>query len=347
MSSAEEFMRRAVELSLYGYPAPNPRVGCVIVQKGEVVGDGYHDHAGGRHAEVVALEQAGDRARGADVYVTLEPCNHHGRTPPCVDALIAAQVASVTVGCLDPNPVASGGLSALKQAGIRVESGVLEAEVRKTNEVWLTAVERQSPYVVGKVAMSLDGRVAMPDGESKWITSEASRQIGHVLRAECGAVMVGKRTVSRDNPLLTARVPGVVNQPVRIVLDPNSALLGIEKVFGDEAPTWHVVKHPVLEGHVQAPMRDNLIDLRELLADFYRRGVTSLLIEGGPITLGHFLREGLVDRLEVFVAPKALGAGPSWLEGGVANLADAHKLPFERVKQVGPDIWITCRPSVQ
>lgn len=342
---AERMMRRAIELSGGGYPAPNPHVGCVIAQGETIVGEGYHDHAGGPHAEVVALEQAGERARGADVYVTLEPCSHHGRTPPCSEAIIAAGVASVAIACPDPNPRAAGGLVALVGAGIKVQVGVLEREAALENELFLTAVTRRSPYVVGKVAMSLDGRVALPSGESKWITSEAAREEGHRLRAECGAVLVGRNTVVRDEPLLTARVPGIVNQPVRIILDPNSALAGYEPVFGNDAPTWHVVKLPSREGQILAPMRGNLLDLPALLSEFYNRGIIAVLIEGGPITIGHFIREGLLDRLEIFMAPKTLGAGPSWNEIGVAQLADAPGFRLQRVKEVGPDLWMTYRPA--
>jgi diaminohydroxyphosphoribosylaminopyrimidine deaminase/5-amino-6-(5-phosphoribosylamino)uracil reductase len=340
----EQLMRRAIELSRLGFPAPNPHVGCVIAVDGEIVGEGFHDHAGGPHAEAVALEQADARAKGADVYVTLEPCNHQGRTPPCSNALIAAGVASVAIACLDPNPKASGGQKALNEAGIRVSSGLLEVEARAANEMFLTAMERGRPFVVGKVAMSLDGRVALPSGESKWITSETSRREGHRLRAECGAVLVGRNTVVRDDPLLTSRLGGVVNQPTRIVLDPNSALSGLEKVFGSDAPTWHVIKHPIRENQIGAPMKDDRLDLQALLMDFHKRGITSLLIEGGPITLGHFLTAGLIDRLEIFVAPKALGAGPSWLGFGVDSLDKAYKFKVDGVKQLEDDLWITYRP---
>ncbi len=340
----KQLMRRAIELSRHGFPSPNPHVGCVIAVDGEMVGKGFHDHAGGPHAEVVALEQAGPKARGADVYVTLEPCNHQGRTPPCSNALIAAGVASVTAATLDPNPKAAGGLAVLSEAGIQVSSGLLESEARAANEMFMTAMESGRPFVVGKVAMSLDGRVALPNGESKWITSETSRMEGHRLRAECGAVLVGRNTVVRDDPVLTARLDGVVNQPIRIVLDPNSALSGLEKVFGHDAPTWHVTKHPLRENQIEAPMKEDRLDLLALLKDFHKRGVTGLLVEGGPITLGHFLKAGLIDRLEVFIAPKALGAGPSWLGVGVDSLANAYQFKVKVAKQLEDDLWISYRP---
>jgi len=343
-NDSERFMRRAIELSINGFPAPNPHVGCVIVKNGEIVGEGFHDHAGGPHAEVVALQQAGEKARGADVYVTLEPCNHTGRTPPCSNALINAGVASVRIATVDFNPKATGGMEALRDAGIGLMIGILEEEAYKVNEQFLTAMRRATPYVVGKVAMSLDGRVSLPNGESKWITNEDSRAMGHRLRAECGAVLVGRNTVVRDNPLLTARVDGVVNQPTRIVLDPNSALSGMEKVFGDEAPTIHVVKQPLHERQLQAPMNGNEIDLPALLKSLFDRGITGILIEGGPITLGHFLKQGLLDRLEVFVAPKALGSGPAWVQLQVDHLANAYALDLRAMRQLGSDIWLTYQP---
>lgn len=342
---AERMMRRAIELSKQGYPAPNPHVGCVIARGESVVGEGFHRHAGALHAEAMALAEAGNEARGAEVYVTLEPCNHQGRTPPCSEALIQTGVSSVTIACLDPNPAAAGGAAKLEANGISVRTGLLEAEAAAANELFLTAMSRKRPFVVGKAAMSLDGRVALPSGESKWITSEEAREQGHRLRAECGAVLVGRNTIVRDEPHLTARIPEVVNQPVRIVLDPNSALTGYEPVFGNDAPTWHVVKLPSREGHILAPMRGVLLDLRQLLSEFFARGVIAILVEGGPITLGHFIREGLLDRLELFMAPKTLGAGPCWNEIGVAQLADAPSFRLEGVKELGPDLWMTYRPA--
>jgi diaminohydroxyphosphoribosylaminopyrimidine deaminase/5-amino-6-(5-phosphoribosylamino)uracil reductase len=345
MTSEERFMHRAIELSINGFPAPNPHVGCVIARNNEIVGEGFHDHAGGPHAEVVALGQAGDKARGADAYVTLEPCNHTGRTGPCSQALIQAGVARVRVATRDPHPKAAGGLDALKQAGIAIKEGVLQAEARRANERWLTAVERGWPFVEAKVAMSLDGRVALPSGESKWITNEVSRGKGHWLRAQCGAVLVGRRTVTRDDPHLTARIDGVVNQPTRIIFDPNSALTRREKVFDDVAPTWHIVRQPLHEGQIRATTNDSGFDLQALLKDFYERGLTSVLVEGGPITLGHLMRQGLVDRLNIFVAPKALGSGPSWIQEELAHLADAPQFNLVSAEPLDGDVWLTYRPS--
>ena len=347
MDREERFMLRAIELSKGGFPAPNPHVACVIVKNDEIVGEGLHDHAGGPHAEVVALQQAGQRAKGAEVFVTLEPCNHQGRTPPCSLALIEAGVSSVTIACLDPNPNAAGGVKRLQEAGIKVNTGVCEKQARQANERWLIAVERKRPFIEAKVAMSLDGRVALPNGDSKWITNETSRKKGHRLRAECGAVLVGRKTVERDDPYLTARIDGVVNQPTRIVLDPNSVLTRRENVFNDAAPTWHVVKRPVHEGQIRAPMRDNHLDLPALLQEFFEKGITAVLVEGGPVTLGHLMHQGLVDRLNVFIAPKALGAGPSWMQESIAKLDDAMQFQLIDVTDLDGDLWIIYRPKAR
>lgn len=307
-------------------PAPNPYVGCVIVRDGEVVGEGYHHYTGDLHAEANALRQAGEAARGATAYVTLEPCNHFGRQPPCSEALIRAGVARVVVACADPNPKAMGGLAKVAAAGIATQIGFLEEEAAAVNQQFLFAVRHRRPRVVLKAACSLDGRIALPSGESQWITGEAARREGHRLRVACGAVLVGRRTVELDDPQLTARIPGVVNQPLRIVLDPQRKLKGTERVFDDSAPTRHVT---------------GAIDLPALLSDLYESGVKGLLVEGGAVTAGSFLRAGLVDRLELFMAPKLLGDGPSWLHGlELGALGDAPMARIRETRRVGSDLWI-------
>jgi diaminohydroxyphosphoribosylaminopyrimidine deaminase/5-amino-6-(5-phosphoribosylamino)uracil reductase len=297
------------------------------VRDGEVVGEGYHHHAGDLHAEANALRVAGDRARGATAYVTLEPCAHYGRTPPCADALIAAGVQRVVVACPDPNPVAAGGLARVAAAGIETELGLLQAEAEAANEQFLFAMRHRRPRVVVKAAASLDGRIALPSGESRWITGEAARRQGHRLRAQCGAVLVGRRTVEVDDPLLTARLPGVVNQPLRVVLDPHSRLRGDERVFDASAPSLRVTGE---------------VDLPELLNDLFRRKVTGLLVEGGAITAASFVKAGLVDRLELFLAPKLLGDGPTWLEGlGLPALAEVPLGEVRKLRRLGQDLWLS------
>lgn len=326
-----EFMRRAIALSRNGFPAPNPHVGCVIVQGSEIVGEGFHDHAGGPHAEQVALDRAGARAEGADVYVTLEPCGHFGRTPPCADALVAARVGRVIVACRDPNPRAAGGVSRLEEAGIEVVTGFEEDGAAAANDLFLEAMKLRRPVVVVKAAASLDGRSALASGESKWITGEEARSLGHRLRAECGAVLVGYRTVMADDPELTARIEGVWNQPLRVVIDPDDRLTGKERVFNDKAETRHVTGRP--------------IDLHALLRDLYASGRIGLLVEGGPRTIGTFFSERLVDRVELFVSPKLVGNGPAWLEGfETPDLRSVPSLGAVQVSAAGNDLHISGRP---
>lgn len=326
----EDLMARAIELSRNGFPAPNPHVGCVIERDGEIVGEGFHDHAGGPHAEVNALAQAGQKAKGATAYVTLEPCNHHGRTGPCSEALLNAGVARVVIACPDLNPRAMGGAQRLREAGVEVVEGVMLQEAREANEMWITAVERKRPYIVVKAAMTLDAQIAMHNGESKWITGEAARKQAHMLRAECGTVLVGRKTVEWDDPALTVRHVEVVNQPTRIVLDPKASLPKTKQVFNDAAPTIHVT---------------GTIDLPGLMDDLYTQGIVGILVEGGAVTIGSFFQHGLVDRLELFYAPKVLGDGLGWVSGfGVPSLEQAPRFTITRTQMLEPDLWVTARP---
>jgi diaminohydroxyphosphoribosylaminopyrimidine deaminase/5-amino-6-(5-phosphoribosylamino)uracil reductase len=286
------FLERALELAENGRGTthPNPIVGAVVVAGDEVVGEGWHERKGGPHAEVVALAAAGERARGATVYVTLEPCSHHGTTPPCVDALLAAGAERVVAGQLDPDPEHGGGLEKLRAAGVDVElaDGELAFRCRQQVEEWRTWAATGRPFVTYKVAVSLDGRIRVP-GE-RWVTGEASRRLVHVLRAQSDAVAVGMGTVRWDNPRLDARDVPVVRQPRRIA-------------FG---------RGPLPEGSElelrSGPLRE---ELEALAAD----GVQSLLLEGGPTLAAAFLEADLVDKLLVFVAPRLSGEGPGMLEG--------------------------------
>ncbi|MEZ0326406.1 MAG: bifunctional diaminohydroxyphosphoribosylaminopyrimidine deaminase/5-amino-6-(5-phosphoribosylamino)uracil reductase RibD [Fimbriimonas sp.] len=323
------FMRRAIELSKNGFPAPNPHVGCVIVKGGEVIGEGWHEYAGAAHAEVAALKGIG--ANGAEAYVSLEPCNHQGRTGPCSVALIEAGVKRVVYACSDPNPKAVGGGERLRQAGIQVQSGLLEEEARQANEQFFFALEHKRPIIVLKAACSLDGRIALTNGESKWITGEAARHQAHRLRAELGAVLVGRKTVEQDDPELTARIEGVTNQPTRIVLDPSGKLKGREKVFNQAAPTVHIT---------------GAIDLQDLVASLFEQNITGLLVEGGAQTISGFLKANLHDRLELFLAPKILGTGPTWPEGfPLTSLKEAPTWQIIQTQQLGQDLWLTATPT--
>jgi diaminohydroxyphosphoribosylaminopyrimidine deaminase/5-amino-6-(5-phosphoribosylamino)uracil reductase len=341
-----ELMARAIELSKCGFPAPNPRVGCVIEKDGEIVGEGFHDHAGGPHAEIVALHQAGDRAERGTVYVTLEPCNHQGRTGPCSHALIAANVARVVVAVKDPNLKASGGSETLRAAGIEVIEGVNTLSAIGANHDWLTAMRLQRPFIVGKTATSLDGRIALPSGESKWITGEESRRQAHILRAECGAVLVGRTTVQLDDPELSVRHIQVVNQPARFVLDSGGKLHRDCKVFQGDEPATRIVARASHHGDVEVRMAGHQFDLADLAEKLFGLGVTSLLVEGGATTLGSFLEAKLCDRLEMFIAPRIFGDGPPWAAfAPPKRLADLQNWQFASPRLLGTDLWITAFPS--
>jgi diaminohydroxyphosphoribosylaminopyrimidine deaminase/5-amino-6-(5-phosphoribosylamino)uracil reductase len=325
------FMRRAIDLSRNGFPAPNPHVGCVLVRDNQIIGEGWHDFAGGPHAEAAAIAHAGSSAIGATAYVSLEPCNHQGRTGPCSLALIEAGVSRVVYACPDPNPKAVGGGERLRAAGITVESGLLTEEAAAENRQFFFALQNQRPLVVLKAACSLDGRIALPSGESKWITGEEARAEAHRLRADLGAVLVGRRTVELDDPQLTARIPGVTNQPTRIVLDPGAKLNASYRIFDDAAPTIHMT---------------GAFDLPGLMSELFRQGITGVLVEGGATTIGGFLKSGLFDRLELFMAPKILGSGPTWNEGLILDsLADAPQLEIGEIRRLGRDLWITATPA--
>ncbi len=327
------WMRRAIKLSTKGFPAPNPHVGCVLVKDGKVVGEGYHHFAGDLHAEANALRKAGEEARGASCYTTLEPCNHYGRQPPCSEALIQAGVSRVVIAVMDPVAGHGGGAEKLRASGVTVD--VLPTnydvvyEAQRANWQFLTAHRSGRPVVVVKAAMSLDGRIALPSGESQWITGEVARLEGHRLRAELGAVLVGRKTVEKDDPQLTARIPKVVNQPTRIVLDPRKVLTGNERIFGPPGGTIQVAGH---------------IDLEALLQGLFKeRGITGVLVEGGAITIASFFEAGLVDRVELMIAPKLLGSGPSWVEGlKIPNLAAAPALRILDMRRLGSDLWVSA-----
>jgi diaminohydroxyphosphoribosylaminopyrimidine deaminase/5-amino-6-(5-phosphoribosylamino)uracil reductase len=308
-----EFVARAHELAERGrgMTHPNPVVGAVVVSDGEIVGEGWHEQKGGPHAEITALAEAGEKARGATVYVTLEPCAHHGETPPCVDALVAASVARVVAGQIDPHPEHGGGLERLREQGLEVD--VVEGEpafrCRQQIEEWRTWVTEKRPFVTYKVAVSLDGRVAMPD--SRWVSGEDSRRLVHVLRAASDAVAVGMGTVRWENPRLDARGVQVIRQPRRLA-------------FG---------RGPLPEGS-ELELRSGA--LREELETLAEDGVQSFLLEGGPTLAAAFLEQDLVDKLLVFVAPKLAGEGSGMLAGLPAPVA----LTRLESRPIGDDVVI-------
>jgi len=309
------FLERALELAERGRGTtqPNPVVGAVLVRDGEVVGEGWHERKGEAHAEVNAIADAGDRARGATLYVTLEPCTHVGATPPCAQAVIDAGVAKVVVGTRDPSRDAAGGLEQLREDGVETElaDGELGFKARQQNEAWLTWVTKSRPFVTYKAAMTLDGRLALP--ESRWISGKESRRLVHELRAASDAVAVGMGTARADRPALTARDVGAVRQPRRLV-------------FGSG---------PLPDG-VDLELRSG--PLEEELGRLAEEGVQSLMLEGGPTLATAFMDAGLIDKLLVFVAPKLAGSGPTLL----GELDEPMELRRFDTRRVGQDILLTA-----
>jgi diaminohydroxyphosphoribosylaminopyrimidine deaminase / 5-amino-6-(5-phosphoribosylamino)uracil reductase len=338
-------MHRALRLAARGAATtrPNPVVGAVVLDAtGQVVGEGWHVRPGGPHAEVVALAAAGERARGATVVVTLEPCNHTGRTGPCARALIDSGVRRVVLAVEDPTEEARGGAATLRAAGVDVETGVLAAAAENVNVRWLTAVRRGRPWVVWKVAATLDGRVAAPDGTSRWISSPESRADAHVLRATCDVIIAGSGTVLSDDPSLTVRDADdnpTPDQPLRVVVDSRGRTPAGARVRDQAAETWVAT---VAELGADP---DGWVDLGSLLHELHRRGHVVALLEGGPQLAGSFLRDGLVDEFVAYLAPTLLGAGrPALVGTGAATLADALALDITDVRRVGPDVRIAGRP---
>jgi diaminohydroxyphosphoribosylaminopyrimidine deaminase/5-amino-6-(5-phosphoribosylamino)uracil reductase len=320
----KEFLELALELAERGRGTtkPNPVVGAVLVRDEEVVGRGWHDRAGGPHAEIVALEAAGDDARGATLYTTLEPCVHHGRTPPCVDALIAAGVARVVAAAGDPNPQTHGrGFETLRAAGIEVElaEGDAALRARRQNEAYRTWIAKGRPFVTYKAAMTLDGRLAAAGGDARWVSGADSRRLVHELRAASDAVAVGMGTVQADDPALTARDVDAKRQPRRLA-------------FG---------RGPLPEGS-ELELRSGPLETE--LAALAQDEVQSLLLEGGPTLAGAFLRADLIDKLVLFVAPKLVGgddAPPLFAGSGVRSLADAVLVRSVELSRVGEDVLVT------
>jgi diaminohydroxyphosphoribosylaminopyrimidine deaminase/5-amino-6-(5-phosphoribosylamino)uracil reductase len=362
------YMARALELARKGVYSthPNPRVGCVIVRDGEVVGEGWHVRAGEPHAEVHALRQAGDKAKGATAYVTLEPCSHHGRTPPCADALVNAGVARVVAAMQDPNPdVAGRGLLRLMSAGIAVQSGVLEGEARAINKGFLKRMEHGLPYVRVKLAMSLDGRTAMASGESQWITGPEARSAVQRLRAQSSVVLTGADTVLADQARLTVRPDelglnaeltalAVTRPPLRVLIDgrlrvpldapffkAGSALV-VTCAAASARERYHEEGHEMLA----LPSSGGHVDLRKLLVELASRGVNDVLVEAGPKLAGAFTRLGLVDEFQIFVAGKFMGSSARpLLDLPMAQMSEALELKIIEMRAVGNDWRVIAIPT--
>ncbi|MBF2734775.1 MAG: bifunctional diaminohydroxyphosphoribosylaminopyrimidine deaminase/5-amino-6-(5-phosphoribosylamino)uracil reductase RibD [Betaproteobacteria bacterium AqS2] len=347
----EACMRRALELARRGQRTctPNPMVGCVIAKDGEVVAEGWHAKAGGPHAEAVALEQAGAAAAGATVYVTLEPCAHQGRTPPCTAALAAARPARLVAAARDPNPQVDGqGLAALQEAGIACEEGLLADDARALNRGFFQRMEKGRPWVTLKTAMTLDGRSALADGASKWLTGPAARRRVHEMRAASCAVLTGCGTALADDPLLTARDVDAPRQPRRFLLDAElrSAGKGL-RLLEDELVIATAKPRPAdLPAHVElldVELADGKADLAALLRAMAARWeINELLLECGARLAGAFVKADLVDEIKLFVAPKYLGAGLASCDfAGVAKIADAPGYRFAGVELIEDDALLS------
>ena len=344
-----------------GWVSPNPMVGAVVVNGGKVVGRGYHRRAGLPHAEVEALAAAGEAARGADLYVTLEPCNHQGKTPPCTQAILAAGVRRVIIATPDPNPqVTGGGAEFLTAQGLAITMGVLEPEARRLNEAWLHYVNTGRPWVVAKAACSLDGKIATVGGESQWLTGEAARALGHRLRHRVDAMVVGIGTVLADDPQLTTRRPrgqGPGRDPIRVVLDSRLRMPLTARMLhlDSEAPTWVATTSQAPPDTIRAlkaqgaqvlvlPADAGRVSLPALLEELGARQVQSLLVEGGAVTLGAFFDQRLVNQFYFFYAPKILGGqrAPGMVGGhGIVHLGEAHIARDLSVRRVGGDLLVS------
>ena len=358
------YMARAIELARKGLYTthPNPRVGCVIVRDGQVVGEGWHVRAGEPHAEVHALRAAGELARGATAYVTLEPCSHHGRTPPCAEGLVTAGVARVVAAMQDPNPeVAGRGLKRLTDAGIDVRCGVLETQARALNQGFLKRMEHGLPFVRVKLAMSLDGRTAMASGESQWITGPAARSAVQRLRAEASVVITGADTVLADGARLTVRADELgldaeqtalvmSRPPLRVLID-GRLRVPLDAPFFKAGPALVATCVPPAEQYrtgpecLVIPGENGQVDLRQLLVALAARGVNEVLVEAGPRLAGAFAEQGLVDEYQIFIAAKFLGStARPLLELPLTRMSEATELKITDLRAVGDDWRVTAIP---
>ncbi len=329
MAADEEYMRRALELAKQGNTAPNPMVGAVIVKDGRIIGEGFHSKAGKDHGEIATIKNCTEDVRGATLYITLEPCNHQGLTPPCVDTLIEKGFRKIVVAVKDPNPKMNGkSIQKLRDQGIEVVEGILEREAAELNKVFFKNITTNLPYVYLKAAITLDGKIATKTGDSRWISSDESRRKVHELRAQVSAILVGKNTVLKDNPFLTARTE-ITKYPLRIVLAETNDLPCDLHVFNEEGETL--------------VMNSNVEDVLRTLGE---KGISSVLVEGGSTIFSRFIEKKLVDEFWFFIAPRILGdttAVPFMHDQNVLTLAERTQLQFTGIERVGDDVWIRAR----
>ena len=353
----EYFMNLAYELARKGKgkTSPNPNVGALVVKSGRIIGRGYHKKAGSSHAEITALEEAGKKAKGAVLYVTLEPCAHFGRTPPCVDAIIKSGIRKVVVGMIDPNPLINGrGIARLKEYGIEVETGFLEDKLKKLNEVFIKYITKGLPFVTVKVAQSLDGKIATKTGDSKWITSDKSRAYAHRIRADYDAIMVGVNTVLRDNPKLEAWFSK--KHPIKVIADSHLSTPENAALFSGNSP---VIIATIPEAAGQETDNRNIlaqkakilvvkeksgeVNLKDMLKKLAAMEITNIIVEGGGTLIGSLFDERLVDKVMFFVSPKVVGGKESLssvMGKGVARIDNAVKISNVSIRHFGEDTLI-------
>ncbi len=357
-----DYMQQALSLAklALGQVSPNPAVGAVVVKDGEVVGQGYTQPPGSDHAEIVALKQAGEKARGSVLYVTLEPCCHYGRTPPCTQAIIASGVSEVHLAMLDPNPLVAGrGIDELEKEGIKTHIGGHEAEAKEIVEAYTKFITTGLPFITVKFAVSMDGKIATRSGDSRWISGEEARKYGHTLRYTSDAIMAGINTVLADDPRLTARC-GVIGgtarrQPLRVIVDSRGRTPLAAKIFSEPGnvllavgQSCEVEKRADLikagAELLELPSENGMVDLAELLKVLGEREITSVLVEGGGVVLGSLFDRGLVDKVIAFISPMIIGgtgAKTAVAGEGVERVADAIRLERVRVEKFGEDLMIS------
>ncbi|PIN98577.1 MAG: riboflavin biosynthesis protein RibD [Candidatus Diapherotrites archaeon CG10_big_fil_rev_8_21_14_0_10_31_34] len=341
----KDFMQHAIKISLKGNPFPNPFVGCVIVKEGKIVGQGFHEKYGENHAEVNALNKAGEKARNAEMYVSLEPCNHYGKTPPCTKKIIQSGIKKVVIALKDPNPLVNGkGIKALKEAGIEVETGLMEEKARKINKAFFKFQEKRKPLVILKAAISLDGKIATKEFDSKWISSEKSRNKVHEMRSKVDAVLVGGNTVIKDNPRLNARIENGRN-PLKVIVT-TKKISPDYNVFNDSnflvaTTNKNNFSEKKFEGKVlELKTANNLVDLKTLLFILAEKKVSSILVEGGSAIFTSFLTEKLADKLMLFISPKILGNDSIPVFGflGFEKVSESPELKNPVFTKIGSDV---------
>jgi diaminohydroxyphosphoribosylaminopyrimidine deaminase/5-amino-6-(5-phosphoribosylamino)uracil reductase len=359
MFSADDHrhMARALQLAARGLytTTPNPRVGCVIVKNNQIVGEGWHQRAGTPHAEIHALQMAADAVRDATVYITLEPCSHHGRTPPCVEALIQAGVARVVAAMHDPNPLVAGqGIQLLTQAGIQAETGLMEADARALNPGFISRMTRKRPWVRLKTASTLDGKTALANGQSQWITGEAARADVQKLRARACAILTGSGTLLIDNPRMTVRDFDIGRQPLRVIVDsrlrtpPSAAILPALIACATSQPDMRAALTAAGAEIIELPDGHGRVDLAALMHELARRGINEVHAEAGAALNGALLEAGLIDEWIAYIAPMALGHDARGLfkNPPLESLEYAARFRLQDVRQVGGDLRLTLVPKI-